>query len=433
MTGPSIFQKENPVEILQSIIESAIDGIILIEDWGTVVLINPAATRLFGYQANEVIGQNITLLMPSPHRENHHGYLKNYHETGIRKIIGIGREIEGLRKDGTRFPARLAVSEMLIHDRKYFTGIIQDLTQMKAVEEQILNLNRELEQIVRDRTLELQDTVNLLLETNRQLNQSIEKHQEYEMELLTTRDELHRSLEKEKELNTLKSRFISMASHEFKTPLSSILSSSSLISKYPGNEQVSDRLRHIDRIKTSVYHLNHILSDFLSVTRLDEGRFEPSISTFEISEMMDDLQTELDNLLKKDQTLIIHSAAAPVKIVSDKNIFRNILYNLLSNAIKYSGEGKSIHCSIIPDGSNLNIEIKDEGIGIPVEDQKHIGSRFFRATNAVYIPGTGLGLNIVISYLNALGGTFSFVSEEGVGTSFFITIPISYEKQNPER
>jgi len=428
MTGPSIFQKENPVEILQSIIDTAIDGIILIEDWGTVVMINPAATRLFGYRADEVIGQNITMLMPSPHRENHHGYLKNYHDTGIKKIIGIGREIEGKRKDGSLFPARLAVSEMPIQDRKYFTGIIQDLTQMKAVEEQIMNLNRELEQIVKDRTLELQDTVNLLLETNRQLNQSIEKHQEYELELLTTRDELHKSLEKEKELNTLKSRFISMASHEFKTPLSSILSSTSLISKYNEAGQILDRLRHVDRIKTSVYHLNHILSDFLSVTRLDEGRFEPNITTFDISAMMEDLQVELDDLLKKDQSLIIQVDASPIKIVSDKNILRNILYNLLSNAIKYSGDGKPIHCTIVSDGHDAKFTIHDEGIGIPQEDQKHIGARFFRASNAVYIPGTGLGLNIVISYLTALHGSFSFVSEEGVGTTISITLPLIYEK-----
>ena len=428
MEGPSIFQKENPVEILQSIINTAIDGIILIEDWGTVVMINPAATRMFGYTQAEVIGQNITMLMTSPHRENHHQYLKNYHETGIKKIIGIGREIEGYRKDGSIFPARLAVSEMLIHDRKYFTGIIQDLTQMKAVEEKIKNLNRELEQIVKDRTLELQDTVNLLLETNRQLNQSIEKHQEYEMELLTTRDELHRSLEKEKELNILKSRFISMASHEFKTPLSSILSSSSLISKYNEHDQVNDRLRHIDRIKTSVYHLNHILSDFLSVTRLDEGRFEPTITTFEIEPLMQDLQLELDNLLKRDQTLSIHLENPKLQLSSDKNILRNILYNLLSNAIKYSSEGKPIQCSIRQDGQNVEFEIIDEGIGIPIEDQKHIGSRFFRASNAVYIPGTGLGLNIVISYLHALHGNFRFTSEEGVGTTISVSLPQYYEK-----
>jgi len=428
MKEPSIFQQENPLQILQSIIDTAIDGIILIEDWGMVVMINPAVTRLFGYSAKEVIGQNITLLMPSPHREKHHEYLKNYHDTGIKKIIGIGREIDGLRKDGSIFPARLAVSEMMINDRKYFTGIIQDVTQVKEVEKKLMTLNHELEQIVKDRTLELQDTVNLLLETNRQLNQSIEKHQEYEMELLTTRDTLHKSLEKEKELNTLKSRFISMASHEFKTPLSSILSSSSLISKYNQGDQVNDRLRHIDRIKASVYHLNHVLSDFLSVSRLDEGRLNPNISTFDILPMMNELQLELDNLLKQDQTLNIDIRDMPIVISSDKNILRNILYNLLSNAIKYSGEGKPIRCLIEKEGTNIKFDIIDEGIGIPEEDQKHIGSRFFRASNAVHVPGTGLGLNIVISYLNALGGHFSFTSKASVGTSITITLPQAHEK-----
>lgn len=428
MKEPSIFQQDNPVEILQSIIDTAIDGIILIEDQGHMVLMNPAVTRLFGYEAEELIGQNVKILMPSPHHENHDQYLKNYHETGIRKIIGIGREIEGRKKDGSVFPARLAVSEILIHGRKYFTGIIQDLSQVKAVEDKLRNLNRELEQIVKDRTLELQDTVNLLLETNRQLNQSIEKHQEYEMELLTTRDELHKSLEKEKELNILKSRFISMASHEFKTPLSSILSSSSLISKYNEHDQVNDRLRHIERIKNSVYHLNHVLSDFLSVSRLDEGRFEPTITTFEVEPLMQDLQLELDNLLKRDQTLVIHLESSNLQVASDKNILRNILYNLLSNAIKYSGEGKPIQCLIRQKGPDVEFEIKDEGIGIPIEDQKHIGSRFFRASNAVYIPGTGLGLNIVISYLHALRGKFSFTSEEGVGTTISVSLPQDYEK-----
>ena len=428
MKEPSIFQQENPVEILQSIIDTAIDGIILIEDRGHMVLMNPAVTRLFGYVAEELIGQNVKILMPSPHHENHDQYLENYHETGIRKIIGIGREIEGRKKDGSLFPARLAVSEFLINDRKYFTGIIQDLSQVKAAEEKLRNLNRELEQIVKDRTLELQDTVNLLLETNRQLNQSIEKHQEYEMELLTTRDELHKSLEKEKELNTLKSRFISMASHEFKTPLASILSSSSLISKYKNEDQLNDRIRHIDRIKASVYHLNHVLSDFLSVTRLDEGRLSPNISGFEIEPMMEDLQVELNNLLKPGQTLTIDIGDPSITITSDKNILRNILYNLLSNAIKYSGEGKRIDCLIQSSDQHVIFEIRDQGIGIPVEDQKHIGSRFFRASNALYIPGTGLGLNIVISYLHALGGNFSFSSEEGVGTTITITLPQTYEK-----
>lgn len=211
------------------------------------------------------------------------------------------------------------------------------------MEAQILQLNHELEQLVKDRTLELQDTVNLLLETNQQLNQSIEKHQKYEAELVITRDELHKSLEKEKELNNLKSRFISMASHEFKTPLSSILSSSALISRYNEADQALDRTRHIERIKSSVFHLNHILSDFLSVTKIDEGHFEPTISEFEIESLIQDLQSELEGLAKKGQDLIFQNHAGAVNMRSDKNILRNILYNLLSNAIKYSEEGNQFN------------------------------------------------------------------------------------------
>ncbi|HEX5112520.1 MAG TPA: HAMP domain-containing sensor histidine kinase, partial [Saprospiraceae bacterium] len=200
------------------------------------------------------------------------------------------------------------------------------------------------------------------------------------------------------------------------------------ISKYNDHDQVNDRLRHIERIKNSVYHLNHVLSDFLSVSRLDEGRFEPTITTFEVEPLMQDLQLELDNLLKRDQTLVIHLESSNLQVASDKNILRNILYNLLSNAIKYSGEGKPIQCLIRQKGPDVEFEIKDEGIGIPIEDQKHIGSRFFRASNAVYIPGTGLGLNIVISYLHALRGKFSFTSEEGVGTTISVSLPQDYEK-----
>jgi PAS domain S-box-containing protein len=119
MAGPSIFQKENPLEILHSIFETAIDGIILIDADGIVMMFNRGASRLFGYEAEEVIGQNIKVLMSSPHRENHDEYLRHYHETGIKRIIGIGREIEGRRKDGILFPARLAVSEMMIHEKNF--------------------------------------------------------------------------------------------------------------------------------------------------------------------------------------------------------------------------------------------------------------------------------------------------------------------------
>ena len=421
-------EQHNPGFILQSIVETAIDCIILIDAFGTILMINRAGVNLFGYTVEELLGQNITKLMPSPHKENHHTYVHNYLDTGIKKIIGVGREVEGVRKDGTVFPARLAVSEIILEDSHFFTGIIHDLTEMKAIENNIRQLNHELEQMVIERTIELQDAVNLLLETNQQLNRSIEKHKSYEIALLATRDELRKSLEKEKELNTLKSRFVSMASHEFKTPLAGILSSAALISRYDNEDQAADRARHVNRIKSSVTHLNNILTDFLSITRLEEGQFVPVTSTFKLGTLLHELNSEADEMLKKGQKLICQHDVDQLEMRTDKNILRNILYNLISNAIKYSEEGKNINCNVMLRGKNVSIEIRDEGVGIPHTDQKHIGSRFFRASNVVNVPGTGLGLNIVIAYLHALKGELAFESEPGVGTTFTILLPIVHEK-----
>ncbi len=421
-------EKHNPGNILQSIVETAIDCIILIDATGTILMINGAGLKLFGYSIEELLGKNVTLLMPSPHKDIHHTYVNNYLNTGEKKIIGKGREVDGLRKDGTLFPARLAVSEIILDDTHFFTGIIHDMTDIKAAQNHILQLNHELEQLVIDRTIELQETVNLLLETNQQLNRSIEKHKTFEMALLATRDELRKSLEKEKELNTLKSRFVSMASHEFKTPLASILSSAALIARYENADQAADRARHVDRIKSSVTHLNNILMDFLSITRLEEGQFVPVISTFSLETVLNDLSTEADQMLKKGQKLKCQHELHQLEMQTDKNILRNILYNMISNAIKYSDEGKTIHCDVTSADKKVIIQIRDEGIGIPMADQKHIGSRFFRASNVINVPGTGLGLNIVIAYLHALNGELVFESQPGIGTTFIISLPIIHEK-----
>ncbi|MEP6647548.1 MAG: PAS domain-containing sensor histidine kinase, partial [Saprospiraceae bacterium] len=379
MSTRSLFAQQHPLRILQSVVETAIDGIFLMNNEGIIILCNPAGNKLFGYEPNELIGKDITLLMPSPHRQQHATYVNNYLTTGIRKIIGIGREIDGLRKDGSLFPARLAVSEIIMDEEHFFTGIIHDLSEVKAAEKKLLLLNQELEQMVADRTNELQDAINRLLDTNQLLIQSIEKHKTYENALLEARDELRKSLENEKDLGKLKSGFISMASHEFKTPLSSIISSAALIGRYESSEHITDRQRHIERIKTSVSHLNLILSDFLSIGKLDEGRVEVQVTSFSLNEMIDDLIIEMKDLLKKGQHLSFDYRTAGIELKSDKNMIRNILYNLLSNASKYSGEDQPIRGIVKRNENNIIIEITDHGIGIPIEDTKHIGSRFFRS------------------------------------------------------
>ena len=197
--------------LLNAIIETAIDGIITIDQRGIIESLNPAALKLFGYQPVEVVGKNIKMLMPEPDKAAHDGYIQHYQHTGEKHIIGIGREVRGLRKDGSTFPFRLAVSEVQYEERKIYTGFIHDLSKEKEAEERLMEYAAELEGLVDERTKSLRKTVVALKEA---------------------KEEVSLSLEKEKELNQMKSRFVSMASHEFRTPLSSVQLSASLIEKY---------------------------------------------------------------------------------------------------------------------------------------------------------------------------------------------------------
>ncbi len=408
--------------LLGSLVENAIDGIFLIDSHGKILMANPAFHRLFGYHSAFLIHKNINQILPDlqANPEN-----KNEEK---RDVVNYSRQITAVRENGVTIPVRIALSEIIYENDRLLSGIVHDLSEIKNIEKELMQLNQQLEQIVVERTAELQNAIDRLLETNMLLNQSIEKHKTFEAALLSTRDELKKSLEKEKELGHLKSRFISMASHEFKTPLSSILSSAALISRYNKIDQDGDRSRHVDRIKASVIHLNTILTDFLSITRLEEGRFEPQVSRFAADVLIADLLSEIEVLLKPQQALSFEYKTDKLEMISDKNLFRNILYNLLSNAIKYSDESTSIECKVKRKGPYLIIEIKDHGVGIPVQDRKHIGSRFFRSSNVTHLQGTGLGLNIVRTYLNFLRGNLTFKSHEDRGTTFIVTIPAIHEE-----
>ncbi|MBC7418681.1 MAG: PAS domain S-box protein, partial [Pedobacter sp.] len=187
---------ENAI-MLKAIIENAIDGIITINTEGIVQSMNPAATHLFGYEPHEIIGNNISLLMPEPDKSAHDGYLRRYHKTGVPHIIGIGREVTGLRKDGSFFPFRLAISEVVLENRRMYAGFVHDLSKQKVAEKQLKIYTTQLELLVEERTIELKKLVQRVQDASA---------------------EVSLSLEKEKELNQMKSRFVSMASHEFRTP-----------------------------------------------------------------------------------------------------------------------------------------------------------------------------------------------------------------------
>ena len=408
---------------LKAVIETAIDGILTIDAHGIIETMNPAAAKLFGYDPDKVIGNNIKMLMPDPDKTRHDEYLQRYHETKEPRIIGIGREVNGQRKDGSIFPFRLAVSEVILNDRVIFTGIIHDLSKVKRAEEEITVLNKKLEQKVVDRTNELEKTVNKLLSTNSRLNTEISERQEAENKLKLRETELKDALSKEKELNELKSRFVSMASHEFRTPLTSILSSAAIIGKYDQSHQQENREKHIKRIKSAVTNLTGILNDFLSLSKLEEGLVELQLQKLNLDHLCQEVIIATEGLRKGKQNIIHTVHGDDPQIIVDERILKNILFNLISNAIKYSD--KDIQCHLYFEKNNFTIKIVDQGIGIPLEDQKYLFSRFFRAGNVTNIQGTGLGLSIVQEYVEILNGEISFESVHEKGTTFTVSIPYS--------
>lgn len=242
--------------------------------------------------------------------------------------------------------------------------------------------------------------------------------------LKTAEENMRSALEKERYLNELKSRFVSMASHEFRTPLTSVLSSTSLLSKYMGKEGTEEKQeKHINRIKSSVHHLTAILNDFLSLDKLEEGKVELHLTTFDIKEFASELTEEIQEMAKKGQQ-ISYEHEGETEVNLDKQMLKHILNNLLSNAVKYSLEDKEIIFRTSIDKDGLTIMVKDNGIGIPKEEQAQMFERFFRAKNAFNIQGTGLGLNIVKKYVDMSGGSISFESESGIGTTFVVKLPL---------
>ncbi|MBC7418915.1 MAG: PAS domain S-box protein, partial [Pedobacter sp.] len=273
---------ENAIK-LKAIIENAIDGIITIDMEGTIESINPSAIDLFGFRADDVIGRNISMLMPEPDRSRHDGYLKRYHDTGTPHIIGIGREVSGLRKDGSVFPFRLAVSEVKLLDRKLYTGFIHDLSKQKIAEDRLQLYTNQLELLVDERT--------------EALNKLVVKLQE-------AKEEVSQSLEKEKELSQMKSRFVSMASHEFRTPLSAIQLSASLINKYAAVYKNPDIEKHVGKIKNSIGNLTTILNDFLSLERLETGVITPHFFRFDLVKLAEEITEDMQVVAKQNQNII---------------------------------------------------------------------------------------------------------------------------------
>lgn len=396
-------------EKFEGVFQNASLGILVINTKGEIILINNFLLSQFGYtDPEQLTGKKMEILIPSRYHQKHVGDRDHFIANPETRPMGMGRDLFGVKADGTEIPLEISLSSYTNDEETFSIAFISDISAriesqnklreqrlaLAALNQKMEALNEELEKKVTERTFKLHETM---------------------QKLEASKDKLAKALSKEKDLGDLKSSFVSMASHEFRTPLSTILSSASLLAKYKLTEEQPNRDKHVLRIKSSVINLNNILNEFLSLGKIEDGKIKAHLATFDIKDLILQQCHEMSDILKPGQT-IDYEHDGPAMVTLDDNLFKNILINLISNASKFSDENQKIYISVKVDGSQFEFKIRDEGMGISYKDQEHLFEIFFRANNATNIPGTGLGLHIVAKYVEMLNGKIELKSELEKGT-----------------
>ncbi len=376
----------------------ATEGILISNRQGVIIEANPSAEKMFGYEAGTLIGLQIEDLMPESFRALHQAHREGYNQKPKARAMGQSRDLFGQRKNGTVFSIEVSLSYYQNAGELQIIAFLMDVTERKQQEERILKMNQGLEEKVSERTQILKQALH---------------------DLEASRTQLSQALEREKELNDMKSRFVTMASHEFRTPLSTILSSISLVNNYQGNDEKVQR--HVQRIRSAVTNMTLILNDFLSVEKLETGQVLAHVETVNWTALLTEIKQEISGLLKLNQH-IEWSHHGPVTAQLDPQLMRNVLLNLISNAIKFSPEDSTILITSRVDANWFELQVMDTGMGIPINEQARLFERFFRAQNALNIQGTGLGLHIVKRYVESMKGTITLESNTS-GTRLNISIP----------
>ena len=382
---------QNSINRFEGLFNHASMGIVVVDSKGIILSVNPFALKLFDYTTEELIDRPIEILIPSRYHHSHVDHRHAYTHDPKSRPMGVGMDLYAVKKNGSEFPVEVSLGSYQNNGEPNVIAFISDITVRKKAEVEIEKLNNRLEETVQHRTKALKEAM----------------------------EQLEAALEKEKELGELKSRFVSMASHEFRTPLSTVLSSTYLVEKYATTEDQPKREKHLQRIISSVEMLTEILNDFLSVDKIEEGKIQVRLSHFNIKHVIESVINEIQNNLKKGQQIqYAHTGTVEVKL--DASLLKHIIMNLVSNASKFSGESSTIRISTAGNENELTLTVEDNGIGISKEDQKHLMERFFRGANAATIQGTGLGLHIVSKYAGLMGGTLTCSSELEKGTAFMI-------------
>ena len=385
-------QKRNEAR-LEAILNSAIDAIITMNSFGIIQSLNPAGEKMFGYSEEEVVGKNIKILMPKPYSEKHEGYLAEYRKTGIRKVIGIGVEVIGKRKNNSTFPMDLSVSEVLVGNERIFTGIVRDITERKVAEKKILQNQKE----------------------------------------------LMKAKEIAEAANRAKSEFLANMSHELRTPLNGILGYAQLLRNRNKMDDVEKK--GIEIIQRSGEHLLNLINDILNLAKIEAKKFELKPSEFHLQTFLRTIaditrtRTETKNLCFEYK----ECPNLPIGVKSDQKVLRQILFNLLENAIKFTEKGSVILRATVPHDSQSKgksskpdfkrvnqkvlFEVEDTGVGIDHEYWMEIFAPFSQIKESYEeVEGTGLGLSISKKLVKLLGSELKVKSSRGKGSLFWFEV-----------
>ncbi len=390
--------------------EAVSEGILVVDRNHIIVATNNNADQMFGYDNHELIGRTVDVLVPEPHNTNHSHHVDRFFKTYKSGKMMVDRLLYGLRKNNEKFPIQIGLYPFVFHGIEYVFALIFDKTEINKRDLQIKELNEHLEKKIKTRTLKLQGN-------SGHATKKVKRREDAEKTMKL-------ALQRERELSELKTKFLSLVSHEFKTPLSGILTSATLVGKYKEAADQERRDKHLTTIIGEVRHLNSILTDFLSIERLEKGKEIYNFTKFSLSKVVNEVVYNANMLLKNGQQIKYPRNINEVVIYQDEKIVTLILTNLLYNSIKYSPEDCEIDITFEVERDGMVLKIKDHGIGIPIKDQKHIFERYFRAENALLNQGTGIGLNIIKDHIKNLDGKISFESKENQGTIFTVELPI---------